>query len=128
MAAAISARTDSTRTSASACRVPVRAFRLRSSDDAASLNFASNCKISKPAAAREGCEMDMPRDGELVGEWYDRIRREAVEAEVAAAKREGVIEGLGMALDMNQSWDAVTWAAAIKREIERLRAEQKEQP
>lgn len=70
--------------------------------------------------------MDMPRDGELVGEWYDRIRREAVEAEVAAAKREGVIEGLEMALGMNSFHHGYVSKVDILTELERLRAEQKE--
>lgn len=70
--------------------------------------------------------MDMPRDGELVGEWYDRIRREAVEAEVAAAKREGVIEGLEMALRLIDAWSARPFrgdgiGGDIRAEIERLR-------
>lgn len=40
---------------------------------------------------------------------------------IKRASREGVIEGLERALGMNQAWDAVLWASAIRAEIERLR-------
>lgn len=45
----------------------------------------------------------------------------ALYPEEHTARREGVIEGLERALGMNQAWDAVLWASAIRAEIERLR-------